>query len=177
MNNPPTRSTFVTVTAWVFIVVSGLASLVSLLQNIVISVMLPADKMQQALSQSHGADEVPAIVQFMLHNIQLLLVGFLLLALLSLTASIGLLRRKNWARIIFIALMGLGILWNIGGVVFNAVFFSSMVPVEAREMDEGFEIVRAIMLGFSVLMALVFSALFGWIMAKLLSKKIRDEFA
>ena len=38
------RSVFVTSLAWIFIVLAGLASIISILQNIVLFAMIPPDK-------------------------------------------------------------------------------------------------------------------------------------
>jgi len=92
-------------------------------------------------------------------------------------SAIGLLRRKNWARLTFIAIMVLGIIWNIGGFCLQISVFSSVgsVPAHADEA-KFFQALAAVVMIFSLVLALGFSALFGWIIQRLTSSPIRREF-
>jgi len=107
------RSTFVSVLAWIFIVIAGFALLISILQNIMITAMFPMEEMQKSLNAPE-AQEMPAVARFMFSHFTLFFRAFLVVTLVTFISAIGLLKRKNWARIIFIALMALGIAWNIG---------------------------------------------------------------
>lgn len=176
MNGTSNRSSFVTVVAWIFIVLSGLGTLVSIMQNIMIQVMFNATEMEKAM---HAAPPpgVPPFAAFMTSHFQLLFVAFLIISVSMLASSIGLLKRKNWARLIFICLMGLGILWNLGGLVLQLTMYSSMQSSFANVPDaadmKSFMIAMAV---FSVIFALGFSVLFGWIAKRLLSPSIVTEF-
>jgi hypothetical protein len=177
---PPQRSTFVTAVAWIFIVLAGFATLISALQNVMITVMFPVAEMQAAADHAKNDERMPWFAAFMFQNIRLFFFAFFVLCVATLTAAIGLLRRKNWARILFIALMGFGVLWNIGGVVFSIVFFSSMPPIPAtapQGFGDQFELMSKVMIGFNIVLAVGFTALFGWILKRLFSSDIRREFS
>ena len=180
------RSTFVTVVAWIFIILSGFATVISLLQNLMVRFM-PRDMFDSAMQDSTFARVMPPAGRFMFAHLQLLVLCTFILAALMLAASIGLLHRRNWARLVFIGLLGLGIVYNLAGLVLQQSLMSSMTtqfPLDSassadstlRSTAQQFD---RMMAGFRVVMYVVtigFAALFGWIIAKLLSRPIREEF-
>lgn len=176
----PQRSSFVTALAWIFIVLAGFATLISALQNVMITVMLPVADMQAAAAQAKDDERMPWFVAFMMQNVRLVFFAFFVLCVATLTAAIGLLRRKNWARILFIGLMGFGVLWNIGGVIFSFVFFSSMpqIPETAPQgFGDQFELMSKVMIGFNIVLAVGLTVLFAWICKRLISSDVRREFS
>jgi hypothetical protein len=172
------RSTFVTVVAWIFIALSGFATLISALQNIMVWTMFSRPEMAEAMhAPPPGA---PPFAAFMLAHFHWFFLAFLLVCATTLVSSIGLLKRMNWARVVFVGLMLLGIAWNMGGLVFQFGMFDEMrrefadVPKAAGVPD-----MRASMIAIevvSVLFAVGFSVLFGWIAIRLLSREIKGEF-
>ena len=176
LNSSTARSSFVTALAWVFIVLGGFATLIATLQNIMLSIMMPGG-MPPIEPQGKGQD-IPAFARFMFDNFRLFFAGFLVLSAVTLVSAIGLLKRMNWARLTFVGLMSFGILWNIAGVVLTFFMFSSMPLPENAPADfrEQHELISKIMTAFTLLMAIAFSALFAWIIKRLLSDDIRREF-
>ena len=173
------RSTFVTVLAWIFIVMAGFATLISILQNIVIALMFPAAEMQAAAARAQDQPGVPWFASWMFNHVQAFFLFFLVASASTLVASIGLLKRKNWARLLFIILMALGVVWNIAGVVMMFFFFSSFgdVAVANQPAAEHFDVIFKVMLAFNCLMVAGFIWLFGWIIKRLVSEDIRREFS
>jgi hypothetical protein len=169
--DPAQRSTFVTVLAWLLIAFAGFATLIGLMQNIMIHTMMPFDRLP---ADAPGTEAMPGFFRFMFANVHLFFLSFLVLSAVALVSAIGLLKRKNWARLVFIGLFGLGILWNIAGVVLQQVMMASM-PTPAGA-PPAFQNAATFMLVFAVLFAAAFSALFGWLMFKLLSRRVRAEF-
>jgi hypothetical protein len=168
MNN--NRSTFVTVVAWIFIVGSGFATLMSLMQNIMIHVMFNKDKFSQL------PDDMPAGASFMFEYFQLIILAFLLICILMLVSSIGLLKRKNWARLVFIFILSLGILWSLASLILQAVFFSTMPEMSQSPEFQEFKAMQSIMQWFTAIISIGFAILFGWIIMRLLSSAIKQEF-
>ena len=69
--------------------------------------------------------------------------------------------------------MGVGIIWNLAGLVFTFVFVGSMPQVpDAREVDG---MMTLIMVGNVVVIG-AFCVLFGWIIHRLRSAQVRAEF-
>lgn len=160
---PTQRSTFVTTLAWLTIVPSALGVLVATLQNVLINTVVPMDQM--ALLTGPEAEHMPAFAVFMLEHMRAMLAAFWLATVVSLASGIGLLRRKEWARLLFIALMGLSILWNIGGLFIQQSVLLSMsgMPEVPPEFHAQFDDMASTMWIVSITMAVAFSAVSGWL--------------
>lgn len=174
---PSPPSAFVTAVAWVFIVLSALATLVSIVQNIMIYTFFPADQVQASFAQAHQQQQMPPGAMFVFEHIRVLITSILVITSSTLVASIGLLRRHNWARILFVVLLVLGIAWNIGGVFWNWIVFLSMPVSQAPSAAQTqFKIISKVIMFFSVGTAIGMSLLFGWMIKRLISPAIRREF-
>jgi hypothetical protein len=175
----PPRSTFVTVVAWVFIVISGFATFISAMQAMMFIFYFPAELFQEPKPLPPEFDDAPILIRLMMNYMQWFFVLFWTLILATLVSSIGLLLRKNWARLVFVGLMTIGIAWMLAGLVMQHWMtsqFSKPIPhAPPGAMDE-MQTFAAVMywgmLVFSVGMAVVF----GWIAKRLLSRKIAAEF-
>jgi hypothetical protein len=146
------RSIFVTVVAWIFIVLAGFATFMAVLQNIMINTTFPVDQMLSAMEQAR-AKEIPPFVEYMLKHFRRFLFAFLCMSATTFVSAIGLLKSKNWARVVFICLMVLGIVRNIGGLLVQQSFFSltAQIPVNAPEdFRAHFESMARVMTIFSV---------------------------
>ncbi len=168
----PPRSTFITALAWTFIVMAGFASLIAVAQNIMIQLMFPTDL---ALPPSTDASGVPAILDFLLGHIRYLFLAFLILSIGTLVAAIGLLKRRNWARLAFVGILGLGILWNLAGIALQQLVFASPDHPQAGGAPE-LERMVMFMRVFSALFAVGLSLLLAWLVKRLLSAPVRAEF-
>lgn len=171
------RSNFITVLAWIFIVLAGFITLISILQNIMISAMPPFDKMQAQAGNS--AQKMPAFLSFMTNHMHLFFLAFLVVSGATLISAIGLLHRKNWARLTFVAILALGILWNVGGLIMQQAMFSSMSTLPSNappDFSVEFDQITSVIRVFSIIFALGFCVLFGWLIKRLLSNSIRAEF-
>jgi hypothetical protein len=176
------QSTFVTVLAWIFIVLAGFATLISLLQNVMINTVFPVDELQSA-SHSSASNDAPAAAMFLASHVKLFFAAFLVVTASTLVAAAGLLRRRNWARLAFVGILLLGISWNVVALVAQQFFFASMPVVppdapphfraESQAMEGFFMVMRVV----SVVMAVGFSVLFGWLVKRLLSASVAAEFA
>lgn len=177
-NQTTSRSSFVTILAWIFIVLGGFSSVISLLQNIMFNLFFPLSEMQ---GQAKASSELPWIVRLIFANIQLYFGGFFAVSVVTLIASVGLLRRRNWARLTFIGLIVLGIFWNVGSLLVQQLMFQSISFPSPRtdalhEFSRNVEAMATVLQIFSVVMAVALSALFGWIIWRLASKPIAAEF-
>ncbi len=170
------KSTFVSALAWIFIALAGFATMISILQNIMISVMFPIGDMNKALESSQGQEQIPFFFRFMFSNIRFLFLSFLAVSGTTFVSAIGLLKRKNWGRIIFMVIMGLGICWNVLSLVLQSFMFSSFPDFPHGEMNSQFNTMMNVMKIFTFVFAVGMSYLFGWIIYKLSSFKIKNEF-
>lgn len=176
-DNPTPKSGFVNVLAWIFIVISGFATFISILQNIMIFLLFPRDQMREVMQQAPNAGQIPVFTRLMMSHMEWFFFGFFLVSAVTLVSAIGLIKRKNWARLLFIALMALGIVWNLGGLGLQFTMFSSMQNMAHKAAPPEFQTMMTIMKVAMVLIALAVSALFAWIIRKLTSPPIKAEFS
>jgi len=176
MHQADRKSNFVTVVAWIFIVLSGFGTLIGILQSVMIATVFNTPEVAQAM-QSPPPPGAPPFAMFMMKHMLTFFVCMLALNVLTLIASVGLLLRRNWARLLFIGLMVFGIVWNFAGLVLQFSMFSSMrdqfaaVP-DAPDMGAFFVGIAVV----SVIFVIAFSALFGWIIKRLVSPPVVAEF-
>lgn len=176
-DTPPPKSSFVNVLAWIFIVLSGFTTFISILQNIMIFLFFPRDQMREAIQQAPDIEQIPAFARLMMSHVDLFFLGFLIVSTVTLICAIGLLKRMNWARLFFIGIMALGIVWNIGGLALQFSMVSSMQGMTHEAAPAEFQTMMTIMKVAMTIMALGMSGLFAWIIRKLISAPIRAEFS
>ena len=188
MTNPPfpssapvaPQSGFVTTVAWIFIVLAGFATFISLLQNVMLAFM-PHDVFNQALQDTTFTRAMPSAPRFMFAHFHAMIVAFFVICAATLLSAIGLLRRRNWARLVFIGLLAFGVVYNIVGLVFQQAMVSSFNAPFAADSAFGaaghqFQQMLLAMRVVMVVFELGFAALFVWIIVKLVSPPIRAEF-
>jgi len=170
------RSSFVTALAWVFIALAGFSTFISIAQNIMIGLMFDSSHFNE-ISKAPGAEDMPAFFRFMSSHVRLFFFSFLVISSTLLISSIGLLKRKNWGRVIFMVIMWFGIAWIIFGVIMQFTMFPQMMHDfpdgnEAERFHMMFTVMQILMLVFSA----AFCGLFGWIIKRLSSESIKHEF-
>lgn len=175
---PARRSTFITVLAWLSIAGSGFMTFISLMQAAMFLLVF-RDKFPIPNRGWPGQEQLPAFVQFIFSHPELFFVTFWLLAVLTLIASVGLLRRNNRARFYFIVVLALGCVWNLGGIWVQRQMLAVM-PTSVRntptEFAHDFELAGTVISIGSTIMAIAITVLFVWLIKRLLSPAIRAEF-
>jgi uncharacterized membrane protein len=137
------------------------------------------DKLAAAQGHWPGMEQMPVPFQFFFSHPEVFLATFWSLTVLTFVAAIGLLWRKNWARLYFIVVFALGILWNLGSLWLQhqvlSVASTTMrnAPPEFARQAEIFATVFSI---GSVVIAIGIAVLFGWLIKRLLSRAVRAEF-
>jgi hypothetical protein len=174
------RSTFVTVVGWIFTVLGGFATLIALLQNVMVAVVFSRPEFQEATKHAK-AQGLPWFASFMFDYFQLFFIAVLFLSACCLAGAIGLLLRKNWARLLFVTLMCFGIAWNAAGLVVTFFMFSVFGAAFGKAAAQGvappgFDLMWKIIAGVNVLFVIGFIALFTWIIMRLVSPEVRREF-
>lgn len=139
--------------------------------------LFPRQQIHDAINAPDAARNTDPIFRVLLGHIEFFFLGFFLVALATFISSVGLLRRREWARKAFVAIMGLGVLWNIGSVVMQYLMFGTNGPFKnAPPEPPEFRTMVAVMEVFTWVFALGISALFIWIIRRLISPAIRAEF-
>lgn len=169
------RSTFVEIIAWVFIVLSGFAVLVGILQNIMVFMLVP-DKVWAEMASEAQQHEMPGFA--LLAYFRYFFLFFLLLMIGVLVTAINLLRRRDWARKAFVVFMLISVVWTIGGLAWQLLFlenFAEVAPQDPAAIDM-LNTARNIFSFAFITMAVIFAGLYAWIAWKLTRPGIRAEF-
>ena len=173
--NVGARSVFVTGTAWVFIVLAVLTSLSALMQNAAASSLMPGVQL--------ATDRMPLLTGLLIGYLPWVVGTGFVMSLATLASAIGLLMRLDWARRSFIGLLVVAICANLLGLWLQQEVVQSVVantlssvaiPQQALGVFGGFVTAARVM---AVLMTLVGCALLGWIIRRLMSATVRQEFA
>jgi hypothetical protein len=174
--NVGARSIFVTVTAWVFIVLGAMASASALLQNAFVASFAPAGAAQHL-------PPLPLLTSLLLGYLPWVVGTGLVVSIAMLASAIGLLLRLDWARRVFIALLVFAIVANLLGLWLQHEVVQSVVantlsgaalPPEALGVFGGFVTAARVM---AVLVTLSACGMLVWIIRRLMSPAVRQEFA
>jgi len=171
--SPETKSSFVNVFAWMMIFINGLGLLMSIIQNIIFTIIFRMDDFNNAFKDL--GDFQGSLPAFFLRNIRLIIPLFGILILFAFISSIGLLKRKEWARKAFLFLLGFGILYTVAGSVFQAIFMKSMF--HGADIPAEFHAITVFFIIFMIIFSVGFIFLFGWLFKKLSSEAIKTEFS
>ena len=173
--NSQQKSGFVTTLGWIFVALSIMTAMVSILQNIMVHVLFNGPDFDRAMNTIPA--DTPWVFRLMLGNFKIFVGLFLVGSLVMLAASIGLLLRKNWARITMIVLMVGSIASQLLGLLAQFGVMGHMrqqIAVAPGAPDVGLFLVA--MTIFSAVIGLGFCILFGWIAKRLMSPEIAAEF-
>ena len=164
------RSLFVTATAWIFILLGVMASVSALVQNAMLASLIP----------------LPAtslVMGLLTHYLPWVVGTGLVMSLATLVSAIGLLLRLDWARRAFISLLIVAILANLLGLwlqqemmqsVVSSTLVSVALPPQALGVFGGFVTAARVM---AVVVTLGACGLLGWIIRRLMSAGVKQEFA
>src|SRR5258708_35427082 len=115
------------VVAWIFIAFSGLATFISLLQNLMVAIM-PKALFNQALQDTTLTRTMPAGPRFMFAHFQLMVLVMFIVCAATLISSIGLLRRRNSARRRFGNVFRRGAFINVRALLLSPSTAASLRP-------------------------------------------------
>ena len=175
--NVGSRSLFVTVTAWVFIVLAALASVSALLQKAEVASFLPG------LTVVGNVQPLPLLTGLLMGYLPWVVGAGLLMSLATLACAIGLLLRLEWARCSFIVLLLLAIAANLAGLWLQQEMLHSLVsstlarsplPPLVADVFGGFVTAARVT---AVLLTVGACLLLVWIIRRLMSPAVRQEFA
>jgi len=173
------RSSFVTVVAWISIILSGLSTFMAIVQGVMVLMVFPFGEMRSMIHGLGAYPAIPPVMQFMLDNVGIFFALSLAFSCLTLLSSVGLLNRKNWARVTFIWILVLGMLGSIAGLFLQFHMFASIPAItEAAPEGLGDQILlmaRAMKAAVVVFVA-VSGAMSAWIIARLSSREVKAEF-
>ena len=175
METQKKQSSFVKVLAWFLIVINGLGVLIGIAQNVMLQTVMKDKNFQDSMQGMNGEESgFPPLMSSMFEHMDLMVMGTLALAIVAFVASIALLKRKNWARLFFIVLFGLGIVWSLVGAYMQYDLMNSMNV--GGEIPEDFATMKNTMMMVNGAITIAFIALYVYIIKRLHSEQIKSEF-
>ncbi len=171
------HSLFVTVLAWTTIVPSAFGLVVALMQNVIFAVFMSPGQFAQIVAMLPPGMETLGNVSY--GTMRVALLAFLALSLTFLLTGIGLLKRRNWARVVFIAAVALGTLYGVATYFFmDATSDLSVLLPDTTIEGAGIDLaqVAAMMRVTTTALTILFTAFNLWLIWRLVSPSIRQEF-
>lgn len=175
--NVGSRSLFVSVTAWVFIVCGAVASALALIQGASTASLLPGFALGFDVRPLQGLSGLLAA------HVPWVAGAAFALSVATLATAIGLLLRLEWARRAFIVVVVLAIAANLAGLWLQQELLQGLIdhtlsraalPREAAGVFGGFATAaRAAALTLSVATCV----LLAWVISRLNTPAVRQEFA
>ena len=167
------NATFIILISWVFILIGGFIALGTLMQSLMLTFLFSNEEFAAAMQLS--SQDMPAQAAFMLDHIRSISWSAFAIAALLVAASVGMLRRKQWARLLFIGMMWLFAVITVTMAVVQLGYLSNLSTGD-QELPEGFiKLLEATKL-MSLLFAIGLGGLFGWLAWKLGRPAIKAEF-
>ena len=174
---PSARSAFVTGLAWTSIVTGVLMAASTGLQAAFLLVWLPTEVRQEILADPQVS---ASLLGTLLRHGETFLASMAALSALALGSGIGLLNRRAWGRDLTVLLLLIGMAANLAGLAAQELGWLSMPLPSASELQVPPEQLQAALVSMrlmSAVLALSFTALFGWFIHKLRSPGITAEFS
>lgn len=175
--NVGARSLFVTTTAWVFIALAALACLSALVQHATLASWAPG------VTVAGDAATLPGLSGLLADYLPWVVATGLSMSIATLACAVGLLLRLEWARRSFIGLLAVAIVANLLGLwlqhellqsIVQATLGKTALPASVAGVVGGFVIATRVMAAAVVLAACL---LLAWVMRRLMSPAVRQEFA
>jgi len=175
--NIGSRSLFVNLVGWVFFALGAMASVSALLQNATLASWLPG------LRGLGAAQPLPLLTGLLLAYLPWIVGAGLAISLATMASAAGLLLRLEWARRCFIGLLGLAIAANLLGLwlqhevvrsVVDSTLAQAPLPPAAASVFGNFVTASQVM---AVTVTLLTCAFLAWVMRRLMSPGVRQEFA
>jgi len=170
------RSLFVTLTAWAAIMLAALACAFGVIQQASLASWVPGlDAAVQAEPMSRGSGVLLSYLPWVTGASMLVSVALLV-------AAVGLLMRLEWARRAFIGVAGAAIAANLASLWLQHEFVRSLVGATLRESPlslhawAGFGGSATAATVLSGIVTIVACGLLAWVIRRLMSPKVRQEF-
>ena len=173
------RSTLVTVVAWIALSWSALVTLGALVNLIVLAVTPTAtvNAVVNRVTQDSSFRLLPAPYQFMARHVHLVALVKVVWWAAVLVASIGVLRRKEWARRAFVAVLGIEIVLVIlGSVVGESIGMKLATQLAARSRSGQVPSGMGSGLALGGLFGVGIVAILMWLLFTFRSARVRAEF-
>jgi hypothetical protein len=182
LSAPRPSASFVTVIAWIAFVLALLGMLYGVSQTIS-GLFMPKDFFLRAMNPAGRALSLPPYLQWVFTHTLILGIIELLMSSLFAWVAWNLRKRRNWARIAFVAFLLMGMLWQFAGLWMMPQTIDGTLNMQAsmlppgQTMPDGMKDIMRMAMLVGGIFNLAVAALLGWVAWKLCSRKLRAEFS
>lgn len=178
------KTPFVTIIAWVFIALATMILFSSLIQFAVVGFLNffsvadgnVYDMVVEELKKSMKDSEMLELAMLGLKYAWVLVTIIFIYGVTLMVTSIALLKRREWARKTMIGLLVLAIIYELGDLAWQFYVWSgTMMPLD-KEIPGFGSGMMAIVMSIVTVLILAFVALFAWVIYKLGTEKVKQEF-
>ncbi len=176
---PDSPASFVNGITWTFIGLSVLTVLLAAMLYALFAHLLPQEPLRATLADAIQLKLLPPSALKLLEYLPAICAALFILSLLTLVASVALLKRKNWGRIAFAWIMIATALAHFAGVVLPFYLMHDVsaalnhMPPDIRSVASSMMKMLSVM---SMVMGIVFGVAFAWIARRMFSTEIAREF-
>jgi hypothetical protein len=173
------QTSFVSGLAWSFIGLAGISLFLALLQYVLFSRVLPMDIFREMMLDAIKLHLLPQSTMTIVEHIHGITVVMIFTSLLTLVLSIGLLKRKSWARVAFVWLLIVAALVHFAGAFLPFYNLPGVLPAANAippELRGIVTIIKSMLSVVSIVMGIAFAGFFAWAAKRLLSAEIKQEF-
>jgi len=176
----PRRSGGVTVIGVLFLSLGLMWLMAALFQGAFFAFLAAMRPGGIALGEVSQDPNVPVVVRFIVHYAKFFWALNIVAAGVLCVASVGLLRRKNWARVAFVGVGVLGIVYamvSLGASALMVPFFrTQMAGLESMGVGTAMATMATVALAIVVVKSVFVGVFFGWMVRKLTRAEVRGEF-
>jgi len=177
----PVRAPAVTVIGVLFLSLAGMWLLGILFQGAFFAFLGAMRPGGVTLGDVSADANVPVSIRFMIQYAKFFWILNIAAALGVALGSIGLLRRRNWARIAFVLLAVLGLIYSLVSVAASLLMIpymrAQMGNLAALDVGPLFSTVATVAFSILVVKSLFLAGFFFWMLRKLTRPAIRAEFS
>jgi hypothetical protein len=170
---------FVSVVGWLGLFLGLVVVALAALQWFLFDKFLGGPELDAQLAMLAGDPHVPGILGWLLLHVAVPFLALAALGAATIVAAIGVLRRRNWGRIGFLALVWLGVVVNVAGAALAMVAVQSIPADLAREIGEAGVDWQRLEFGLMALpasLAIISLSLHAWVIQRLSGREARREF-
>lgn len=175
----PRPTAFINVLAWLFIVLAGIGILTGLLQNLAIYFWPPlVEVLEQTRQQETVVAPGSGWWHLVMSNLRWVLAFNLLASILVFAAAVGLLHRRNWARLAFVLLLAIVVLFTLANLAFalQTVFSGTPAGTPADSYAPAMHAARGPSVLAGMLFSLLLCVLFAWVIWQLCRAEVAEQF-
>jgi len=165
------KSRLVNVVAWIAIVLSGISILFSIINLFVFS-----GNLNSLLEDANIRSMLTPTAKYYMEHQEVFIIIGLVYYTIQLISGLGLLKRKEWSRKMFVWLLTIMIIYSMASPVISQLFVPNLQFIGPGNESYSLDSMKPVVLTMRLFWGLIISALYGFVLYKLTRTEITEEF-